>query len=143
MPGTSLKQIAFAAAVAVFVAMPADAGPAYEISATGTRTFETDTLTIKVLVEAANLGSGEVEVGEITFHPGYRGSSHRHGAIEIFYVVEGVMEHVVDGEARRLIGQGGVQVDGEKQSDQGTTLQRGDSHLIKVGKRRFRKVALK
>jgi tyrosyl-tRNA synthetase len=47
-----------------------------------------------------------------------------------------------NGEARRLIRQGGVQLDGERVSSDGTELKRGATHLIKVGKRRFRKVVL-
>jgi len=44
-------------------------------------------------------------------------------------------------EARRLIQQGGVQVDGERVADT-AELRRGGEHLIKVGKRRFRRVVL-
>ena len=75
----------------------------YEESTKGTRWLEgRGGLKIKVLVEAANLGSGEVELGEITFPAGSQGGDHRHGSIEIFYVLEGVMEHVVNGEVHRL-----------------------------------------
>jgi tyrosyl-tRNA synthetase len=47
-----------------------------------------------------------------------------------------------NGEARRLINQGGVQVDGSRVSSDHAELQRGGTHLIKVGKRRFRRVVL-
>jgi tyrosyl-tRNA synthetase len=45
-------------------------------------------------------------------------------------------------EARRLITQGGVQVDGEKVTDANLELAVGKSYLLKVGKRRFKRVKL-
>jgi tyrosyl-tRNA synthetase len=45
-------------------------------------------------------------------------------------------------EARRLITQGGVQVDGEKVTDANLELAVGKSYLLKVGKRRFKRVTL-
>jgi tyrosyl-tRNA synthetase len=45
-------------------------------------------------------------------------------------------------EARRLITQGGVQVEGEKVTDANLELAAGKTYLIKVGKRRFKKVTL-
>lgn len=47
-----------------------------------------------------------------------------------------------NGEARRLIAQGGVQVDGERINDGGTELDQGGTYVIKVGKRRFRRVVV-
>ena len=44
-------------------------------------------------------------------------------------------------EARRLIRQGGVRVDGEKVSDADLHLEEG-THLIQVGKRRFLEVTI-
>ena len=76
--------------------------PAYDAKSTGTREFSAGDLVIKILVEEQNLGSGEVEVGEISFPPGYQGGGHRHGSIEIFYVLEGTMEHVVNDKPHRL-----------------------------------------
>lgn len=58
---------------------------------------------IKLLLEAANLGSGEVEVAEITFPVGLDPQAgHRHGTTEIFYVVEGILGHEVNGVPYRL-----------------------------------------
>ncbi len=45
-------------------------------------------------------------------------------------------------EARRLITQGGVQVDGEKVTDANLELGAGKTYLLKVGKRRFKRVTL-
>lgn len=80
------------------------AAPDYRRASAGTRVLESDGgLSIRVLVEAATLGGGEVEVAEITFPPGPAPSrGHRHGAVEILYVLEGVLDHVVDGVAHRL-----------------------------------------
>ena len=45
-------------------------------------------------------------------------------------------------EARRLVSQGGVQVDGEKVTDVNLELAAGATYLLKVGKRRFKRVIL-
>ena len=42
------------------------------------------------------------------------------------------------GEARRLIIQGAVRVDGNKIEDVNMVLRKGDEVIIKVGKRRFK-----
>ncbi|MEJ2087044.1 MAG: cupin domain-containing protein [Gammaproteobacteria bacterium] len=76
--------------------------PTYEPVSTGTRVLSSGELAIKVLVEADNLGSSDVEVGEITFPADHRSAGHSHGAIEIFYVVSGRMNHVVNGTAHVL-----------------------------------------
>jgi quercetin dioxygenase-like cupin family protein len=75
----------------------------YERASAGTRTLTLGSgTTIKLLLEASNLGTGEIEVAEITLPAGSRGGGHRHGSTEIFYVVEGVMGHVVNGVEHRL-----------------------------------------
>jgi quercetin dioxygenase-like cupin family protein len=54
---------------------------------------------VKMLLEAANLGGGEVEIGEITFPAGYKKSpAHRHAHVEIFYVLSGKLGHEVAGQ---------------------------------------------
>ncbi len=72
----------------------------YEIAGSGTRRFEweTDTgpLWLKVLVEESNLGSSGAEVAEIFFPPDYQGEPHLH-ELEIFYVLEGQLGHIVNG----------------------------------------------
>lgn len=81
------------------IALPL-AAQTYTPATAGTRWLETESgsLAIKVLVESTNLGGAEVEVGEIVFAPRTLPSgSHRHGAVEIFYVLEGTLEHVVNG----------------------------------------------
>jgi quercetin dioxygenase-like cupin family protein len=76
----------------------------YARSSTGVRevTLGSGTV-IKMLLDASNLGSDEIEVGEITFPTVTSPTAgHRHGATEIFYVIEGVLGHVVNGQEHRL-----------------------------------------
>jgi len=77
----------------------------YDVSTSGTRRFEWDTPTapawIKVLVERANLGSDGVEIAEIFFPPGYQGTTHPH-ELEIIYVLQGTLDHIVNGRSHLL-----------------------------------------
>ena len=45
---------------------------------------------------------GNVDVAEITFSPGTNSGDHPHASTEIFYVLEGQLEHVVNGESQIL-----------------------------------------
>ena len=76
----------------------------YARASGGTRTLALGSGTsIKMLLDASNLGGEELEVAEITFPVGLNASAgHHHGAMEIFYIVEGVLGHVVNGEEHRL-----------------------------------------
>lgn len=77
----------------------------YDIVSTGTRQFEWDTDAgpgiIKVLIEEANLGSRGAEIAEIWFPPGWQGSPHPH-ELEIIYVIEGELDHIVNGQSHIL-----------------------------------------
>lgn len=77
----------------------------YQIVSAGTRRFEWDTDTdpawIKVLIEEANLGSAGAEIAEVWFPPGYHGDPHPH-ELEIIYVLEGELDHIVNGESHIL-----------------------------------------
>jgi quercetin dioxygenase-like cupin family protein len=77
----------------------------YEIVSAGTRQFEWDTETepawIKVLIEESNLGSKGVEIAEVYFPPEYHGDLHPH-ELEIIYVLEGELDHIVNGESHIL-----------------------------------------
>jgi quercetin dioxygenase-like cupin family protein len=82
----------------------AQSDASYARSSTGTRqvTLGSGTV-IKMLLDASNLGGAEIEVAEITFPADASPSGgHRHGAMEIFYIVEGVLGHVVNGVEHRL-----------------------------------------
>ena len=77
----------------------------YERASRGTRVLEGRSgFSIKVLVEQSVLGGAEVEVGEIIFPPGSGASrrGHVHQKVEIFYVLSGVLDHIVNGESHVL-----------------------------------------
>ncbi len=57
--------------------------------------------TLRLMLDDTNLGS-EVSVGEIIFPPNQDSGEHAHDAIEIFYVVSGELEHVVNGRSQVL-----------------------------------------
>jgi len=77
----------------------------YDIVPIAARQFEWDTDAgpgwIKILLEEASLGSPGVEVAEIFFPPGFKGSTHPH-ELEILYVLEGELDHIVNGESHIL-----------------------------------------
>ena len=77
----------------------------YQAATEGTRVLEGGNgFAIKMLVEQSNLGGGEVEIGEITFPvgAGRNRASHTHGRVEIFYVLEGELDHIVNDESHLL-----------------------------------------
>ena len=56
---------------------------------------------LKLMLDSTNVGSA-VTVGELTFPPNTDSGDHKHGAIEMFYVVSGTLEHVVNGKSYML-----------------------------------------
>ncbi|HEX9784945.1 MAG TPA: cupin domain-containing protein, partial [Opitutaceae bacterium] len=56
---------------------------------------------LRLLLNKSNVNPN-VSVDEIIFPPNIDSGDHRHGAIEIFYVVSGELEHVVNGESQIL-----------------------------------------
>lgn len=57
--------------------------------------------TLRLMIDQSNLGA-EVSLGEMIFPPNSNSGEHGHGAIEIFYVVSGEFEHVVNGKSQFL-----------------------------------------
>jgi quercetin dioxygenase-like cupin family protein len=57
--------------------------------------------TLRLLLDEGNVGS-EVAVGEMTFPPNLDSGDHTHDAIEMFYVVSGELEHIVNGKSQIL-----------------------------------------
>ena len=54
--------------------------------------------TLRLILDETNVGA-EISVGEMTFPPNSDSGDHAHGAIEIFYVLSGELEHVVNGKS--------------------------------------------
>lgn len=52
----------------------------------------------KLLINESNLGGKELEMAEVTFPAGTTIGAHRHGAVEIVYVLSGIYGHEVNGK---------------------------------------------
>jgi quercetin dioxygenase-like cupin family protein len=72
---------------------PAPASPVFE-SPGGTK--------LRMLLEQPAFGGSELEVGEITFAANTDSGDHQHGATETFYILEGELEHIVNGKGTKL-----------------------------------------
>jgi quercetin dioxygenase-like cupin family protein len=84
-------------------AVEAQAGGDYARATSGTRSLTLASGTaFRMLLDETNLGSGEIEMAEITLPAGTSTAAHRHTSIEIFYVLEGVLGHVVNGVEYRI-----------------------------------------
>ena len=57
---------------------------------------------LRMLVDKGTLGGEQVELGEITFVPNADSGEHAHDSIEIFYVLDGELGHVVNGKSYSL-----------------------------------------
>jgi quercetin dioxygenase-like cupin family protein len=57
--------------------------------------------TLRLMLDESNVGP-EVTVGEIVFPPNSDSGEHQHGALEMFYVVSGEYEHIVNGNSEIL-----------------------------------------
>lgn len=57
--------------------------------------------TLRLMLDEGNLGK-EVSLGEITFPANSDSGEHAHGAVEVFYVLEGELEHAVNGKSEFL-----------------------------------------
>jgi quercetin dioxygenase-like cupin family protein len=57
---------------------------------------------LRVLVDESSLKGTEVEIAELTFAPNSDSGDHKHGVTETFYVLEGELEHVVNGQSMKL-----------------------------------------
>ncbi len=92
MPSHSLRTLAVLVALCA-----ASAATASAQAGKTTETYRSPSGTIlKLFLDDSNVGS-EVSVGELTFPPNADSGEHAHGAIEMFYVVTGELEHVVNG----------------------------------------------
>ena len=57
--------------------------------------------TLRLMLDESNVGP-EVSVGEMIFPPNTDSGDHQHGALEMFYVVSGEYEHIVNGKSQML-----------------------------------------
>jgi quercetin dioxygenase-like cupin family protein len=57
--------------------------------------------TLRLMLDDSNIGK-DVSLGEMMFPPNSDSGDHQHGAIEIFYVVSGELDHVVNGVSHVL-----------------------------------------
>jgi quercetin dioxygenase-like cupin family protein len=89
---SGLVALALACSVHSGSAQPKPQGRSYQ-SASGT--------TLRLMIDETNLGA-EASLGELTFPANSDSGDHTHGAIEMFYVVSGELEHVVNGRSQML-----------------------------------------
>ena len=57
--------------------------------------------TLRLFLDSANVGP-DVSLGEMNIPPNTDSGDHKHGAIEMFYVISGELEHVVNGKSQHL-----------------------------------------
>src|SRR3954471_7788878 len=88
----------FAAIAATTLAVPA---LAQSDQAQGTTYRSPSGTTLKLMLDDSNVGP-EVTVGEMVFPPNSDSGDHQHGALEMFYVVSGEYEHIVNGKSQVL-----------------------------------------
>jgi quercetin dioxygenase-like cupin family protein len=67
----------------------------------GTLYRASNSTTLRLILDEHNLGP-EASLGEITFPSNSDSGDHIHGATEIFYVLSGELEHVVNGQSQIL-----------------------------------------
>jgi quercetin dioxygenase-like cupin family protein len=95
---TSLIRATLALCIAFSMA---SAGPCAAQSGTQPTYRSPTGATLRLLLDSTNVGP-EVTVGELTFPPNVDSGEHSHGSIEMFYVLSGRLEHVVNGKSQIL-----------------------------------------
>ena len=89
------------AAAAILMLAGAHATAAQSAKQQGTTYRSPGGTTLRLMLDESNVGR-EVSLGEMTFPPNSDSGEHQHGAIEIFYVVSGELDHVVNGVSHVL-----------------------------------------
>ena len=70
---------------------------------------------LRMLLDAPQLGGSQVAVGERSYPPNYESAEHAHKSIELIYVLGGRFQHVVNGQTHVLTpGMLGVVKPGDK-----------------------------
>ena len=98
-----LRILLWAGAVALIASITPGVSPAAaaQVSKQGVTYRSPNGSTLRLLLDSTNVGS-EVSVGELTFAPNTDSGDHQHGAIELFYVLSGELEHIVNGKSEKL-----------------------------------------
>ena len=95
---TRISRISFAAA---FAAVAVVGLAAQSDRPQGTTYRAPSGTTLRIMLDDSNVGP-EVTLGEMVFPPNQDSGDHQHGAKEMFYVVSGELEHVVNGQSQIL-----------------------------------------
>lgn len=76
----------------------------YRKSTAGVRDFMLGATAVKVLIDSATLGGGEMEMAQLTFPPNPNAPprNHVHGRVEVLYVLSGQLDHIVNGVSHKL-----------------------------------------
>jgi quercetin dioxygenase-like cupin family protein len=76
----------------------------YKQKTSGVRDFMIGATAVKVLIDSATLGGGEVELARLTFppNPSAPPRNHVHTRVEILYVLSGELDHIVNGVSHLL-----------------------------------------
>lgn len=99
--GTASLGAAFAAVCWLGAAGLNDAAGADQEKPQGTTYRSPGGTTLRIMLDDTNVGP-EVTVGEMIFPANTDSGDHQHGAKEMFYVVSGELEHVVNGKSQIL-----------------------------------------
>jgi quercetin dioxygenase-like cupin family protein len=86
---------------AAFLIVAAFASASAQTDKQGTTYRSPSGATLTLMLDDSNVGP-EVTVGELTFPANTDSGEHTHGAIEMFYVLSGELEHVVNGKSQIL-----------------------------------------
>jgi quercetin dioxygenase-like cupin family protein len=85
----------------VFLACAVTTGATQPEKLQGTTYRSPGGTTLRLMLDESNVGP-DVTLGEMIFPPNMDSGDHQHGAIEMFYVVSGELEHVVNGVSQIL-----------------------------------------
>jgi len=94
------RTLVLSVALAAGLSLTAD-GAAQPEKLQGTTYRSPGGTTLRLMLDESNVGP-EVTLGEMIFPPNMDSGDHQHGAIEMFYVVSGELEHVVNGRSQIL-----------------------------------------
>jgi quercetin dioxygenase-like cupin family protein len=98
----TLRQTCCSVAIAVGCAWTATAVTTAQSGKLQGTTYRSPSgVTLRLMLDESNVGS-EVTLGEIIFPPNSDSGDHAHGAIEMFYLVSGELEHIVNGVSQVL-----------------------------------------